>query len=58
VREGPFPGSQGSDGPEDGSHDAAIAARSEARMVKKRIRASLTATERVRGAIDVRSLIP
>jgi transglutaminase-like putative cysteine protease len=45
-------------GPEDGSYDAAIAARTEARMVKKRIRASLTATERVRGAIDVRSLIP
>ena len=45
-------------GPEDGAHDAAIAARTEARLVKKRIRASLSPAERVRGAVDVRSLIP
>jgi hypothetical protein len=45
-------------GPADGSHHAAVAARAEARHVKKRIRASLTAAERLRGAVDLRSLVP
>ena len=44
--------------PRTGAHDAAIAARTEARQVKKRIRGSLTAAERLRGAVDVRSLVP
>ncbi len=46
-------------GTDDGSaSDAARGARSEARVVKRRLRQSLGRTERARGAIRVRSLLP
>jgi transglutaminase-like putative cysteine protease len=46
-------------GPNDGrAYDAARGARSEARVVKRRLRRSLGRTERARGAIRLRSLLP
>ena len=46
-------------GPRDGrAYDAAHRSRKEARRVKKELRKSLAFTERARGAIQVRSLLP
>jgi len=46
-------------GPRDGrSYDAAHRSRKEARRVKRQLRKSLGFTERARGAIQVRSLLP
>ena len=46
-------------GPNDGrAYDAARGARTEARGVKRQLRRSLGRTERARGAIRLRSLLP
>ena len=43
-------------GPTDAAHEAAIRARRELRELKQRLRRSLSAAERARGLISVRSL--
>jgi len=46
-------------GPQDGrAYDAAHRSRTEARKVKRELRKSLAFTERARGAVQVRSLLP